>query len=115
MTSEPPVGENLTPSESVRSHTVVAGSSDVVRRKDPVALRKRDLADVLAGELPDLLHGREGGELLAAIDLAGRGDRLDARGATDVRPDEIEVTGHRVDASVDRAGMQRDPHVQPVR
>src|SRR5579862_9445899 len=58
-------------------HGLRLASPDVVRRERSVALGPQRLAGVLADELADAVGRGEGGECLARVDLAGRGDRLD--------------------------------------
>ena len=83
----------------------------VISRKRSIAFCQGSLADVVAGEFFNALRGGQRGERLARVNLSGRRDGFDARRAADVRAGETWLSGNRIDAGVNRPGMQRDAQI----
>ena len=84
----------------------------MIEGDDAVAFGQRRLADVIQTHAGDGLRGRERGQGLAGVDVARRGDRLDARGADDVGAGEIVTLHDRVVVAVDGTGVERNAHAK---
>ena len=84
----------------------------MISRKRAVAFGERSLTDVVASEIFNSLRGRERGKSLTAVNLSGGRDWFDARGATDVRPRITWLLSHRIDARINRPGVQRNPQAK---
>ena len=87
-------------------------TQDDIGWKGSVLFRHGGLTHIIAAKFLHPGGGDEGSEGLTGIDLTGRSDGLDARGAADVGSNVSGVLGYGVTAGIHRARVQTDAKAQ---
>src|SRR5687767_5647503 len=87
------------------------GIAYVISRERSIAFCQGSLAYVVASEFFNALGSGQCRECLTRINLSGWRDGFDARGAADVRAGVTLLSGHRINAGVNRPGMKRDAQI----